>query len=93
MFVSCFLLVAVFLLDLVLLPIMVGTNMSEFENLGFLSKMFSSGIHTDFDAEWYPDVGTIILVNMIVFIFQPLIDFLIEWVIMKIEHWYRKKQV
>jgi hypothetical protein len=52
--------IACLTIDMIILPIMIGTNLVEYgKHLGPLSSLsfFYSGKHTDFGAEWYPDVG------------------------------------
>ena len=43
-------------IDMIILPILIGTNLSEIWNYKF-SKNFIRGKYTDFDAGWYPDIG------------------------------------
>jgi hypothetical protein len=53
----------ILILDMILLPILVGAN---FEGTAIYSF---KGKHTDFDAEWYPNVGRSIVVLMYAFTF------------------------
>jgi len=41
---------------MIILPILIGSNFSEILNYKF-SKNVIKGKYTDFDAEWYPDIG------------------------------------
>ena len=41
---------------MIILPILIGANVSEIEDSKF-SKSFFKGKYTDFDAGWYPDIG------------------------------------
>lgn len=43
-------------IDMIILPILIGANVSEIEDSKF-SKSFFKGKYTDFDAGWYPDIG------------------------------------
>ena len=63
---TCNMIVATFFLDLIVLPIMVQANFREY---GFDILDFFKGKFTDFCSDWYPEVGSIIIVNMITFAF------------------------
>ena len=78
--------------DMILLPTLIGLNLVEYQNLGLLSNVFK-GKHTDLGAQWYPDIGYQITVTMIIFAFQPLIDFLIEFLVLKIVRFCKKRKL
>ena len=48
---NCVLIVVCSLLDMTVLPIMIGSNLKEFHLSSFKGK------HTDFDGSWYPQIG------------------------------------
>lgn len=79
--------------DMIILPIMIGMNLVEYHdntNTGVLS-FFNSGKHTDFGAEWYPDVGYQMVLTMIIYSFQPYIDMVVEFALMHLFRFYYKK--
>lgn len=73
--INCFLIVACYMLDMVVLPLMIGMNLVEMD---FLASIFK-GRYTDFGAGWYTEVGRQIATTMTIFAFQPLIDFIVEY--------------
>ena len=55
-------------IDMIILPILIGANISEIGDFKF-SKKIIKGKYTDFDADWYPDIGRQITITMILFAF------------------------
>jgi hypothetical protein len=55
-----------------------------------ISDKIFKGKHTDFNAGWYADVGFQFMITMMVFQFQPFIDFVGEWSQKQIERWYHR---
>lgn len=74
--------------DMIVLPMVIGMNLQEYTTMGkedtvedvlkFLGIKW--GRNTDFGANWYIDTGAIIMMTMLIFSFQPVIDFLTEWI-------------
>lgn len=62
------------LIDMAVLPILIGANFSE-ESDHKISYSIFHGHYTDFSAGWYPHIGRQIQSTMIIFTFQPLINF------------------
>ena len=56
------LIVLCYMIDMTILPILIGSNFSEY----FIWSVFG-GKHTDFSSEWYTDVGYQISFNMTLF--------------------------
>lgn len=71
---------------------MIGANFVEYNDKKFLDKAFT-GKNTDFGDMWYQDVGFQFVITMTVFIINPLIDFLTEFIELSIHRWYAKKFV
>lgn len=73
--------------DFILLPLVIGMNLSEYTVFGqedlfedilkFLGIKY--GHNTDFGKNWYPDAGAAMMMPMIIFSIQPIIDFLTEY--------------
>lgn len=73
--------------DMIVLPMTIGMNLQEYTVMGkddivedvlwFLGIYW--GRNTDFGANWYTDTGNIIMMTMLIFSFQPIIDFITEW--------------
>ncbi len=74
-----------YLLDMWLLPILIGLNLEEY---GF--EEFT-GSFTDFSENWYIFVGQQIFTTMLIFSFQPLIDLIVEYLSIKIPKLLCKK--
>ena len=72
--------VSCLVVDMVLLPVMIGMNLVEVSDNRISTSVFR-GKYTDFSEAWYPDIGRQLLTTMILFTFQPLIDFLLEYLI------------
>lgn len=53
---QCFILFTCLALDMILLPIFIGMNLVEADNYKISSSIFT-GKHTDFDGDWYKDIG------------------------------------
>lgn len=70
---NCKLIVICLMLDMIVLPILIGANFKE------TNKGAYDGKHTDFDADWYTEIGRQIVTTMIFFTFQPIIDFIIAF--------------
>lgn len=51
------LIIACYFVDMVLLPIIIGVNFSEYLTDQRLAKSIFAGKYPDFDAAWYTDVG------------------------------------
>ena len=68
-------------LDMFILPFWVGANLSEINEY---FKYAFKGKYTDFSEDWYTHVGLKITSAMTIFAFQPLIDFLVEYLTYKI---------
>lgn len=81
---SQYLVVCLFL-DMVILPILVGINLTEFG----LPSAFN-GKHTDFGASWYPTVGRQIAMFMLLFCLQPIIDLLVSFSNLHAKRWYKR---
>lgn len=74
--------------DMIVLPMVIGMNLQEYTVMGeedavedvlyFLGIMM--GRNTDFGANWYLDTGNLIVMTMLIFSFQPIIDFVTEWI-------------
>ena len=88
------------LVDMIVLPMVIGMNLIEYTRfddqedvvedtlkaLGFLW-----GKHTDFGGSWYPDTGNMIMMTMIIFSIQAIIDFIVEWIVIAIYRCYSRK--
>lgn len=72
--------IACLVTDMIILPIMIGMNLVEVSDNRISTTVFR-GKYTDFSEDWYPDIGRQLLTTMILFTFQPLIDFLIEYLL------------
>jgi hypothetical protein len=79
-------------IDTILLPFLIGANFVEYKSNSFLDKNFV-GKNTDFGAEWYKDVGVKIVVTMIIFIFNPFIDFLADYIELCVHRWHSRNFV
>jgi hypothetical protein len=75
-----------------LLPILIGANFIEYKDKEFLDKTFT-GRNTDFGAEWYSEIGVQIVTTMIVFIFEPFIDIVSDYVEIWALRWYHRNFV
>ena len=80
------------MVDMVILPVLIGMNVME-HSVGNTSDTMFKGTYADFNGEWYKAVGFQIFLTMIIFSFQPMIDFLVEYVYWKVMRWYNKKYV
>ena len=67
-FINCNMIVICYVLDVTILPIMVGMNFQEVEYWDLLKNSFT-GKFTDFEAGWYRTIGTQIAVTMSIFCF------------------------
>jgi len=67
-------------IDMCILPLFLGMNLMEHYDNKITQALFK-GKYTDFSSDWYPDVGFGIVITIIIFSFQPLIDFLVEYAI------------
>ena len=76
------LIVMCYILDMWLLPIMVGLNLSEY---GFSEF---KGNFTDFGEGWYAQVGQHIFMSMLIFSLQPIIDFLVEYLTIHLTRYF-----
>ena len=74
-----------YILDMWLLPILIGLNLKEYGFEEFTGKF------TDFSEQWYIHVGQQIFTTMLIFSFQPLIDFITEYLGIKIPQMLCKK--
>ena len=54
--------------DMIVLPVFIGMNMME-HNDSKISEAVFKGKYTDFNGEWYRDVGYQIIITMIIFSF------------------------
>lgn len=73
--------------DMIVLPMMIGMNLVEYYDSKYLDTVFR-GKHTDFGAGWYKDIGYQIVVVMCVFAFQPILDFITEYLMLRLYRWY-----
>lgn len=64
---------------------MIGTNMNE---TGWLKGQFN-GKYSDFDADWYPDIGLNIATTMTFFAIQPAIDCIVGFITL----WVSRKAI
>ena len=80
------------IIDTILLPILTGANFIEYTDKFGLDRMFT-GKHTDFSDEWYLDVGYQYVTTMIVFIINPFIDFLAEYIEVSVHRWHARNYV
>lgn len=90
--VSCLLIIACYFMDMVLLPIVIGSNFTEVSE-GRAAHSFFTGTYGDFEAGWYVDIGNQICFNMTLFALQPLIDFIMESLWAVAYRWYCRKYV
>lgn len=89
------------LVDMIVLPVMIGTNLSEYTTFGekdIVEDVLNTlgimwGRNTDFGARWYPDTGQIIMMTMIIFSIQALIDFLVDWLLVSLGRCYTRRWV
>lgn len=89
------------LVDMIVLPIAIGMNLSEYTTFGkedsvedFLNALgIMWGRNTDFGARWYTDTGAILMNTMVIFSIQPIIDFLVEWLLVSIGRCYTRRWV
>jgi hypothetical protein len=72
---------------MILLPIFIGMSLVEADNYKISSSIFT-GKHTDFDGDWYKDIGQQIMLTMTIFAFQPVIDYAVELLILKSYRFY-----
>ena len=72
---------------MILIPVFIGMNLVEVSD-NKLSRSVFTGKHTDFDADWYKDIGYQILILMTIFTFQPIIDFLMEYLVKRLIRFY-----
>jgi len=91
MMISFTLFVCLFI-DTILLPFFIGANFVEYQSKDFLDKYFV-GKNTDFGVEWYKEVGIKIVATMIVFTFNPLIDFIADYIELCAHRWYSRNFV
>ena len=79
---------------MIVLPLIIGMNLIEFYSEStYESLSIFKGKHTDFGGPWYQDIGYQIVVVMIVFAFQPIIDFCTEWLTLRIYRCYYRQTV
>lgn len=76
---ACFMTFLCLVTDMILIPIFIGMNLIEVSNNRISSSIFT-GKHTDFTGEWYKDIGQMVMILMTIFAFQPVIDFLTEYI-------------
>lgn len=89
------------LVDMIVLPLLIGMNLSEYTTFGeqdavedFLNALgIMWGRNTDFGARWYTDTGAIIMMTMLIFSFQPAIDWLVEWLLTALGRCYTRRFV
>ena len=72
---------------MVVLPILIGTNLTE------NGWNFFRGKHPDFDHDWYPLIGRQIAITMLLYSFQPSIDFAIAKLTQAINRYQKSKFV
>lgn len=53
--------------------------------LVIVNSMVFNAKHSDFTARWYYDVGISLTLSMLIEAFMPLVEFLIDWLIIKFE--------
>lgn len=53
---QCFILFTCLIVDMMVLPVFIGMNLSEVNNKLTEVSIFQ-GKHTDFEGDWYKDVG------------------------------------
>lgn len=80
------------IIDTIALPLLTGANFIEYNDKQGMDKVFT-GKHTDFGDEWYLDVGYQYVTTMVVFIINPFIDFLTEYIEVSIHRCYARKYV
>jgi len=76
-------------IDIILLPLLIGANFIEYK---FLTRVFT-GRNTDFGEYWYEEVGKEYLITMIIFSFNPLIDFCLEYIEVSLHRWHARKHI
>ena len=71
-----YIIIVCLVVDMIFLPVLIGANFSEYTTF---SKFYTfKGAYTDFNDEWYSQIGSQLVKTMIIFTFQPFIDFLVE---------------
>lgn len=78
------------IIDTILLPIFTGATFIEYAPNSYINSIFT-GKHTDFSDEWYLDVGYQFVTTMIVYVFNPFIDFLTEYIEVSIHRCLAKR--
>ena len=91
-YINCNMIVICYVLDVTILPVMVGMNFQEVEYWDLLRNSFQ-GKFTDFEAGWYKTIGTQITVTMSIFCFQPIIDYIREFMMLIAYRWYAKNYI
>jgi len=89
---SCFMIFLCLVVDMILLPIFIGMNLVEVSD-NKISKSIFTGKHTDFEGDWYKDIGQQIMITMTIFAFQPVIDFLVEYLLLRLFRVYYRNAV
>lgn len=84
---SCFMTFLCLVADMILIPIFIGMNLVEVSNNKISSSIFT-GKHTDFTGDWYKDIGQQIMILMTIFAFQPVIDFITEYIFKRTARFY-----
>lgn len=82
------LIVGCYFIDMVLLPIIIGVNFSEYLTDQRLAHAIFEGKYPDFDAGWYIDVGHQLCFNMTLFAMQPYLDWYSESIMCSLYRFY-----
>ena len=78
--------------DMIIIPTFIGMNLMEHSD-SKISTIIFKGRYTDFNYEWYPDVGIQVIITLIIFSFQPLIDFTVEYLLWRANQWYNRERI
>ena len=82
------LIVGCYFIDMVLLPIIIGVNFSEYLTDQRLAHAIFEGKYPDFDAGWDIDVGHQLCFNMTLFAMQPYLDWYSESIMCSLYRFY-----
>jgi hypothetical protein len=77
---------------MIILPVIIGINAMEHVDNKFSNQVFK-GRYTDFNDKWYADVGYQLTITVIIFSFQPMIDVLVENLILRATRNHKRKNI
>ena len=77
---------------MIILPVIIGINAMEHADNKLSNQVFK-GRYTDFNAAWYADVGYQITITVIIFSLQPMIDIIVENLLLRASRNHMKKYV